>query len=102
MPEVMGVSMKRYNVCWCIAYVSSLAGANIEYPVQVQGLLEIFDREWLNLYAHTPNASALYHIRRDRAYWKDLYSALSEFWWECIVPAKHCIDSGGLDYEKYR
>lgn len=63
--------------------------------------MEVFDREWLNLYAHTAKSSALFHIKRDRAYWKDLYAVLSDFWWNNVMPAKDCL-SKGLDYEEFR
>lgn len=40
---------------------------------QVQGLMEIFDREWCHAYIWTPNGSALWTFRRDREYWKIAY-----------------------------
>lgn len=63
--------------------------------------MEIFDREWLNLYAYTDKASAVYHIPRDRAYWKDAYAVLSDFWWTNVIPAKEQLRRE-LDYEEYR
>ena len=71
------------------------------FALQAQGLMEIFDREWLNLYAHTPKASALYHIPRDRAYWRDLFAVLSDFWWAHVIPAKEYL-CRELHHEEYR
>ena len=34
--------------------------------MQVQGLMEIFQREWCNIYLWTVNGSAMFHIPRDR------------------------------------
>lgn len=49
--------------------------------VQVQGLMDIFDREWCNLYVWTPaGGSGLYHIPRDRRYWADCFAVLADFW----------------------
>lgn len=61
---------------------------------QVQGLMEIFDREWCNLFSYTVNSAALFHIKRDRGYWRRAYHVLSEFWWCHLVPAKHLIAQG--------
>ena len=41
--------------------------------MQVQGLMEIFDREWCHAYIWTPTGSALWTFRRDREYWKIAY-----------------------------
>jgi hypothetical protein len=58
---------------------------------QVQGLMEIFGREWCNLYCWTVTGSAVYQIRRDRAYWALCFHVLAEFWWAHVVPAKHAL-----------
>ena len=59
--------------------------------LQVQGLMEIFQREWCNIYLWTVNGSAMFHIPRDRQYWNACFEVLSEFWWAHIVPAKHAL-----------
>lgn len=67
--------------------------------------MEIFDREWANLYAWTiAGGSALYHVKRDRRYWADCYQALSEFWWCNIIPAKQVQAAGfpNEDLEPFR
>jgi hypothetical protein len=64
--------------------------------VQVQGLMEIFGREWCNLFVWTVNGSCIYHLRRDRDYWAACFELLSEFWWAHVVPAKIARDAGDL------
>lgn len=66
--------------------------------------MEIFDRDWCNVFSYTVNSAALYHIKRDRAYWKDVYTVLAEFWWESVVPAKHLLqdgDNNSIDLLRY-
>lgn len=58
------------------------------YMPQMQGLLEIFDREYCNAWIWTPNGAALFRIDRDRSYWRDCYKALADFWYGHLVPAK--------------
>lgn len=55
--------------------------------------MEIFQREWCNIYMWTVNGSAMFHIPRDRQYWTACFEVLSEFWWAHLVPAKHAIAS---------
>jgi hypothetical protein len=65
--------------------------------------MEVFDRQWCNLYIWTVNGSALFHVPRDRAFWSLCFEVLSEFWWGHLVPAKHAIASGRMDLaETYR
>ncbi|GAB4816198.1 hypothetical protein N2152v2_003244 [Parachlorella kessleri] len=67
------------------------------YMPQVQGLMDIFDREWCNLFVWTPaGGSGLYHIRRDRDYWAACFGVLSEFWWNHVVPARQARERYGL------
>ena len=71
--------------------------------MQVQGLMEIFGREWCNIFLWTVNGSALFHVKRDRAYWAACFDVLSEFWWAHLVPAKHALASGNRALaEQYR
>ncbi|XP_058102176.1 uncharacterized protein LOC131246260 isoform X2 [Magnolia sinica] len=64
------------------------------YMPQVQGQMEILDREWVDLYCWTPNGSTLFRVRRDRGYWELMHGILREFWWERVVPAKEAILMG--------
>lgn len=65
--------------------------------LQVQGLMEIFDRDWCNIYSYTVNASSLQHIKRDRDYWHKVYTVLAEFWWGHLIPAKHALAAGDME-----
>jgi uracil-DNA glycosylase len=70
------------------------------YMPQVQGLMEIFDREWCNLYVWTPaGGSAAFHIPRDRQYWAACFDVLAEFWWAHVVPARQAHERGAGDAE---
>lgn len=72
------------------------------YMPQVQGLMAVFDREWCDVYCYTvANGSTIYRVERDREYWAMMYRALSDFWWQSVVPGKHAKAAGG-DPEKYR
>ena len=53
--------------------------------------MDIFDREWCNLFVWTVNGSSVFHIKRDREYWCVCFQALAEFWWSHVVPAKHAL-----------
>lgn len=55
---------------------------------QAQGLMEILDRDWMDLYVWTSNGSSLFRLHRDREYWQFLKIALSDFWWKHVQPAK--------------
>lgn len=75
------------------------------YMPQVQGLMDIFDREWCELYIWTPvHGSATYHINRDRAYWAAAFEMLSQFWWAHVVPARQAREQGATlsDLEQWR
>jgi len=53
--------------------------------------MDIFDREWCNLFVWTVNGSSVFHIKRVREYWCVCFQALAEFWWSHVVPAKHAL-----------
>eukprot|EP00268_Persea_americana_P064990 TRINITY_DN8612_c0_g1_i3.p1 TRINITY_DN8612_c0_g1~~TRINITY_DN8612_c0_g1_i3.p1 ORF type:complete len:349 (-),score=45.28 TRINITY_DN8612_c0_g1_i3:646-1692(-) len=55
---------------------------------QAQGLMEILDKNWMDFYVWTPNGSSLFRLQRNREYWELLRSALSDFWWIHVQPAK--------------
>lgn len=74
------------------------------YMAQVQGLLDIFQRDWCNLFVWTPSAAALFHMPRDARYWALCFEVLAEFWWEHVVPARQEMEQGAsaLDVERFR
>lgn len=58
------------------------------YMPQVQGQMEIMDREWVDLYCWMPSGSALFRVVRDREYWGMMHGMLRDFWWGRVVPAR--------------
>ena len=72
------------------------------YIPQVQGLMAVFDRPWVDLFCYTVNGGcAVYRVERDREYWALMYESLSDFWWQHIIPGKHAL-AAGKDFERYR
>eukprot|EP00250_Pteridium_aquilinum_P023198 c26390_g1_i1 orf=46-996(+) len=61
------------------------------YMPQVQGLMEILDRDWVDLYVWTLNGSTIFRVERNSEYWTLIYGVLSDFWWANVVPAKQTI-----------
>ncbi|XVF43796.1 hypothetical protein PTKIN_Ptkin02bG0069400 [Pterospermum kingtungense] len=61
------------------------------YMPQVQGQMEIMDREWVDLYCWTPNGSTIYRVHRERNYWDLIHGILREFWWENVIPAREAL-----------
>ncbi|XP_022131521.1 uncharacterized protein LOC111004694 isoform X2 [Momordica charantia] len=64
------------------------------YMPQVQGQMEIMDREWVDLYCWTPNGSTIFRVCRERGYWELMREMLREFWWENVVPAREALSLG--------
>ncbi|KAF5194131.1 Restriction endonuclease, type II-like superfamily protein [Thalictrum thalictroides] len=64
------------------------------YMPQVQGQMEVLDREWVDLYCWTPNGSTIFRVCRAREYWELINGILREFWWENVVPAKELMSLG--------
>ncbi|CAI9090970.1 OLC1v1025872C3 [Oldenlandia corymbosa var. corymbosa] len=58
------------------------------YIPQAQGLMEILDRDWMDMYVWTENGSSLFRLYRDTEYWDLLKIALSDFWWKHVHPAR--------------
>ncbi|GAB2280580.1 hypothetical protein Dimus_015207 [Dionaea muscipula] len=69
------------------------------YMPQVQGQMEIMDREWVDLYCWTPNGSTIFRVLREREYWKLIHGVLREFWWENVIPAREKASSPGREEE---
>ncbi|KAK8933656.1 hypothetical protein KSP39_PZI015662 [Platanthera zijinensis] len=65
------------------------------YMPQVQGQMEIMDREWVDLYCWMPNGSALFRVFRDREYWGLMHGMLRDFWWGSVVPARQAVAAEG-------
>ncbi|KAF5200683.1 Restriction endonuclease, type II-like superfamily protein [Thalictrum thalictroides] len=55
---------------------------------QAQGLMEILDKDWMDLYCWTVNGSSLFRLYRDRKYWELMKRALTDFWWDHVIPAR--------------
>ncbi|CAN6249134.1 unnamed protein product [Urochloa humidicola] len=64
------------------------------YMPQVQGLMEIMGRDWVELYCWTPNGSSLFRVPRDRAYWELIHEVLRDFWWGNVMPARELMILG--------
>ncbi|KAJ4824471.1 hypothetical protein Tsubulata_017039 [Turnera subulata] len=64
---------------------------------QAQGLMEILDRDWMDLYVWTPAGSTLFRLYRDTEYWDALKMALSDFWWKHVVPAREICSIYKID-----
>ncbi|XP_078436418.1 uncharacterized protein LOC144707178 [Wolffia australiana] len=85
----------------CPFFKGNLSGSFpwIQVPVfympQAQGLMEISDREWLDLFCWTPNGSSLIRVPRDREYWALMKTALVDFWWKHVLPAREIL---GVDF----
>ncbi|PIA51380.1 hypothetical protein AQUCO_01100301v1 [Aquilegia coerulea] len=64
------------------------------YMPQVQGQMEVLDREWADLYCWTPNGSTVFRVCRVREYWELINGILREFWWDNVVPARELMSLG--------
>ncbi|PKA50067.1 hypothetical protein AXF42_Ash021098 [Apostasia shenzhenica] len=64
------------------------------YMPQVQGQMEIMDREWVDLYCWKPSGSVLFRVFRDREYWELMHRMLKDFWWGNVVPAMEALAVG--------
>ncbi|PKU83597.1 uncharacterized protein LOC110106197 [Dendrobium catenatum] len=64
------------------------------YMPQVQGQMEIMDRNWVDLYCWTPNGSVVFRIFRDLDYWELMHQMLQDFWWGSVVPARQALMMG--------
>ncbi|XP_054777238.1 uncharacterized protein LOC129285523 [Prosopis cineraria] len=70
------------------------------YMPQVQGQMEIMDRDWVDLYCWTPNGSTIFRVCREREYWDLIHGILREFWWENVIPAREAVLLGREDEAK--
>lgn len=60
---------------------------------QVQGLMEIVDTDWLDLYCFTRNGSSLFRVWRDTEFWEDMKPALVDFWQKHVLPAREIYNN---------
>ncbi|KFK36626.1 hypothetical protein AALP_AA4G148400 [Arabis alpina] len=60
---------------------------------QAQGLMEIMDRDWLDLYCWTVNGSSLFRIERDSLFWEDMRGTLVDFWEKHVLPGRDKFDA---------
>ncbi|KAF8365113.1 hypothetical protein HHK36_032856 [Tetracentron sinense] len=65
------------------------------YMPQVQGQMEIMDREWVDMYCWTPNGSTIFRVCRERGYWELIHGILREFWWKCGPCQRSFVYWGG-------
>ncbi|KAH7515555.1 hypothetical protein FEM48_Zijuj10G0039200 [Ziziphus jujuba var. spinosa] len=70
------------------------------YMPQVQGQMEIMDRDWVDLYCWTPNGSTIFRVNRERGYWDLVHGILREFWWEHVVPGREALLLGNEEKAK--
>lgn len=63
---------------------------------QAQGLMEILDRDWMDLYVWTKNGSSLFRLDRDGEYWNVIKLALDDFWWNHVLPAKELYNESKI------
>ncbi|KAI7748880.1 hypothetical protein M8C21_032801 [Ambrosia artemisiifolia] len=72
------------------------------YMPQVQGQMEVMDRDWVDLYCWTEKGSTIFRVSRDEEYWKLIHGVLREFWWENVVPAREALLMGSeVEARKY-
>lgn len=73
------------------------------YMPQVQGQMEVMDRDWVDLYCWTPNGSTIFRVCRNQEYWILIHGILREFWWENVVPAREALVMGNKEeVKKYK
>ncbi|XP_010458845.1 PREDICTED: uncharacterized protein LOC104740040 [Camelina sativa] len=60
---------------------------------QLQGLMEIVDADWLDLYCWTPKGSSLFRVWRDTVFWEDMRPALFDFWQKHVIPAREVYNN---------
>ncbi|KAF3334237.1 YqaJ-like viral recombinase domain-containing protein [Carex littledalei] len=70
------------------------------YMPQVQGQMEVMNREWVDLFCWTPNGSSIFRVNRDRVYWELIHRILHDFWFGHVVPARQCFLLGKVDHAK--
>lgn len=50
------------------------------YMAQMQGQMEVTNREWCDFIVWTPEQMSVQRVVRDRTYWQWMYERLAEFW----------------------
>lgn len=59
---------------------------NSDYYFQVQGLLEITNREWCDFFIYTNRGNHLERINRNRGFWKNAFLKLKSFYYFFMIP----------------
>ncbi|XP_024545498.1 uncharacterized protein LOC9644985 isoform X2 [Selaginella moellendorffii] len=72
------------------------------YVPQLQGLLEIIGREWMDFYVWTGKSSACFRVTKDPEYWTLIHGLLSEFWWENVIPARKAQAAGETNLDAFK
>ncbi|KAL8267104.1 hypothetical protein R6Q59_004448 [Mikania micrantha] len=73
------------------------------YMPQIQGQMEVMNRNWVDLYCWTENGSTIFRVCRDEEYWKLIHGVLWEFWWENVIPAREALLMGSeVEAKKYK
>eukprot|EP00249_Psilotum_nudum_P004773 c18271_g1_i1 orf=136-1107(+) len=72
------------------------------YMPQVQGLMEILDRDWLDFFVWTMNESAIFRVDRDTDYWTLIFEVLRDFWWNNVIPAKQHLSCENTDLNAFK
>ncbi|CAI9103877.1 OLC1v1002459C1 [Oldenlandia corymbosa var. corymbosa] len=68
----------------------------LHYIPQAQGLMEILDRDWMDMYVWTPVGSSHFRLWRNEEYWDLLKIALADFWWKHVHPAREVYENSKL------
>ncbi|KAK9008270.1 hypothetical protein V6N11_075172 [Hibiscus sabdariffa] len=89
----LGFAIHSKEQCnWLGASLDGLLGS---FPgggiLEVQGQMEIMDREWADLYCWTPIGSTIFRVHRDCCYWDLIHGILHEFWWGNVLPAREAV-----------
>ncbi|XP_074309938.1 uncharacterized protein LOC141644338 [Silene latifolia] len=79
------------------ALASPWSRVPFRYMPQVQGQMEIMDRDWVDLYCWTPNGSTIFRVHREPEYWDLMHEILHEFWWKNVVPARAAFLARGKE-----
>ncbi|CAG9764290.1 unnamed protein product [Ceutorhynchus assimilis] len=60
---------------------------NSEYYYQIQGLLEITNREWCDFFIYTNRETLLRRIYRNKEFWIDMFHKLKAFYYFYMIPS---------------
>jgi putative phage-type endonuclease len=78
-PDVL-VGSKGLGEIKCPASKVIYPDVPIYYMAQMQGQMEVTDREWCDFIVWTPDALSVRRVQRCPEYWQWLYEKLADFW----------------------